>query len=132
VVTLQNILATRHFSLNGVPRELAETANKSAEGLERADDFRRLGLTAGSFDRSPASAIIEAPLSIACELLQTVEIMDSPCTLILARCRELIVCDRYVQHGLFDPIAANLVGSTGLEDFITVRGESFALPRTWE
>jgi len=130
--TFVNIMSTKHFSINAVPRRLAETANRSAEGTEMVEDFVRLGLTANQFERSPAVATRESPASIACELLKSVEIEGSSSTLVLARCNEIFAEDRYLAEGLFNPIDADLIGSVGLEEFITVKGEAFVLPRTWE
>jgi flavin reductase (DIM6/NTAB) family NADH-FMN oxidoreductase RutF len=130
--TLSNILATKQFSLNAVPRHLAETANKSAEGLELADDFSRLGLSLRQFEESNIIGIAESPLSIACGYSQIVEVEGSSITLLLANCGEVIIDDQFGADGLFDPLKADLIGSVGLEEFITVRGESFSLPRTWE
>ncbi len=130
--TLANITSNDQFSINVVPRLLAEIANKSAEGTEIADDFERLTLSSRSFEKSTAVGIAESPVSIACTFQTIVELDAATTTLIIARCSEIYVDDHYMADGLFDPLSADLIGSVGLEDFITVKGESFTLPRTWE
>ncbi len=130
--TLANILATRHFSLNVVPRSLAAIANTSAEGVSIEDDFDRLELTRTSFTRSPAQSIAESPASIACELVQLIAIEGSSSSLILCRCSEVIFDDHFSIGASFDPVSADLIASIGVEDYISLKGEAFTLPKPRE
>jgi len=130
--TLINILETKQFSVNFVHRELIEIANESAEGSDTVDDFLRLKLTPNKFDSSFALAIDESPASIACELIQTVEIEGVASTLLLAKCQEIAVKDEYLTNGSFDTVCANMVASIGLINYVSLAGKEFTLPKTWE
>jgi flavin reductase (DIM6/NTAB) family NADH-FMN oxidoreductase RutF len=130
--TLSNIIETGTFSLNVVPRKLAKFANRSAEGTDMLDDFRRLGLTPRRFEVSPTLGIEQSPASIACELTQKFSIEGTQCVLIMARCMEVVIDDDFETDGLLDTVAAELIASIGVEEYITVRGDAFALPRLWE
>jgi flavin reductase (DIM6/NTAB) family NADH-FMN oxidoreductase RutF len=130
--TLDNILATGHFSLNGVPSSLKDTVPESAQGLQREDDFNRLKLTSRKFKVSPSPAIAESLVSIACELSQLIEIDGSLCQLVLARCTELLFDDSAADGAFFDPAKSDLIASIGDDHYTTVNGKTFSLPRARE
>jgi flavin reductase (DIM6/NTAB) family NADH-FMN oxidoreductase RutF len=130
--TLNNITANKEFSVNVVPRSLAEIANESASGTEIGDDFARLGLSSRSFKDSTAVGIVESPASIACEVCRIIEIEEAKNSLVIAYCRELFVTEEYLTDDIFDPLKANVVGSIGAEAYLSAKGEAFSLPRTWD
>jgi flavin reductase (DIM6/NTAB) family NADH-FMN oxidoreductase RutF len=130
--TLTNILANKFFTLNVVPNNLALIANDSAEGTDFAEDFERLKLTRCAIGDSPVSGILESPVSIACEYIKTIDVEEMTSTLMLARCNAVDLKDEYMDCDIFDPVQANLVASIGLEDYVTLKGEAFSLPRTWD
>jgi flavin reductase (DIM6/NTAB) family NADH-FMN oxidoreductase RutF len=129
--TLRNIIQTKSFTLNAVPRSMSELANKSADGLVRVDDFSRLGLVPRPFSGFACCGIEESPASIACEMINLIEIDGSESTLLIAKCVDVFTAPEYSHDGIFDTVDANVIASVGFEDFISVKGEAFTMPRTW-
>jgi flavin reductase (DIM6/NTAB) family NADH-FMN oxidoreductase RutF len=130
--TQLNIMASCRFSLNAVSRRMAAIANESSAGNEIQDDFQRLGLTRRVFSHSAVAGIAESPASISCEVTQSVPIEGTKCLLVLAKCMEVIIDDQFLTAGVLDPVASNLISTIGVEEYISVKGESFHLPRLWE
>jgi flavin reductase (DIM6/NTAB) family NADH-FMN oxidoreductase RutF len=129
--TLNNIIQTKAFTVNPVPHSMSELANKSAEGLARVDDFLRLGLLPRPFSAFDCCGIKESPASIACEMVNLIDIDGSDSTLLIAKCVDVYVAPDFSGDGSFDSVSANVIASVGFEDFISVKGEAFTMPRTW-
>jgi flavin reductase (DIM6/NTAB) family NADH-FMN oxidoreductase RutF len=129
--TLQNILYSKIFTLNVVSFSMLNAANMAAEGVDRQDDFTRLGLGRREFLQRGAFGIAESPASILCETTDSFMIEGTRCTLALAKCKEVIVDNCFVSDGLLKPIEADFVASIGSEEYMRVKGETFHLPRLW-
>ena len=130
--TLANIKATGEFVVNLVPRFLAETMNQAAEGTDRQDDFARLGLTAASCQTVNCSRVGESPASLECRLVNALPLPPSRCELVVGQIVGVTIRDEFVSSDVgFDTLAADLLGSVGPEDYISVNGETLRLPKTW-
>lgn len=130
--TYVNIQAAGEFVINLVPRFLAETMNKSAEGTEKEDDFARLGLTKIPTNVVTGARIGEAPAALECRVVSTMPLPPSHCDLVVAQVVGVFLRDEFViEDGSFDPLAADLLASVGPEQYISLNGEVLSLPKTW-
>lgn len=131
-ITYANVAATNEFVVNLVSRGLAEKMNLAAEGEEKTDDFERLELTPRSFETTSAPYIFECPASLACRILKIIDLAPSQCTLVIGEVTEVHFSADYSKDGLFDPTAADLLASVGVEDYVSLKGGRAKLPRTWK
>lgn len=130
--TLANIKATGVFVVNLVPRFLAETMNKAAEGTDKEDDFARLGLTSAACETIPCPRVVESPASLECRLVNVLPLPPSKCELVVGQIVGVSMRDEFVSNDIgFDTLAADLLASVGPEDYISVNGETLHLPKTW-
>jgi flavin reductase (DIM6/NTAB) family NADH-FMN oxidoreductase RutF len=130
--TYANIAATQQFVVNLVSFGQAETMNLAAEGEEKTDDFMRLGLTRGAFEAMPVPYVAECPASLACSVLKIIDLAPAQCTLVVAQVSEVRFDAAFNHEGVFDPKAANLLASVGVEDYLSLTGDGVHLPRTWK
>ncbi|MDR3710970.1 MAG: flavin reductase family protein [Capsulimonadaceae bacterium] len=130
--TFANIVRTGEFAVNLVPRSLATTMNEAARVVDTTDDYARLRLTQAEFDRSSSTRIAECPASYACRLVRTIDLSPAKVTLVIGEVIEFAARDEFCVDGAFDPLAAGLISSIGVEDFLALSGEAFAMPRTYE
>jgi len=130
--TLANIKATGVFVVNLVPRFLAETMNKAAEGTHKEDDFARLGLTAAASGTIACPRVVESPASLECRLVNVLPLPPSRCELVVGQIVGVSLRDEFATSDIgFDTLAADLLASVGPEDYISVNGETLHLPKTW-
>ncbi len=130
--TYANIKVTGEFVINLVPRFLADTMNRSAEGTEKEDDYARLGLTKVAASVVTGTRIGEAPAALECRVISTLPLPPSQCDLVVAQVVGVFLRDEFVnEDGSFDPLAADLLASVGPEQYISLNGEVLHLPRTW-
>lgn len=130
--TLANIKATGVFVINLVPRFLAELMNKSAEGTVKEDDFARLGLTNVPAETVNCPRIGESPAALECRLVNLVPLPPSRCEFAVAEITGVFLRDEYIRDGgSFDPVAADLLASVGVEEYVSLNGEILYLPKTW-
>lgn len=130
--TLVNIQASSEFTVNLVPRFLADLMNQSAEGSGREDDFARLGLTRAESVTIACPRILESPASLECRMTAIHTLPPSACALVVAQIVGIHMRDEFVTEAQgFDPVAADLLASVGAEDYLSLNGESLFLPRTW-
>ena len=130
--TLANIKETGVFVINLVPRFLADVMNTSAEGIDKEDDFKRLGLTRAEAGTISCPRIGESPASLECRLLNIVPLPPSRCEMVVAQIVGMTIRDEfYTPENGFDPLAADLLASVGAEEYLSLNGESLHLPKTW-
>ncbi len=130
--TLANIKETGVFVINLVPRFLADVMNTSAEGTDKEDDFKRLGLTRAEAGTISCPRIGESPAALECRLLNTVPLPPSRCEMVVAQIVGVTIRDEfYTPENGFDPLAADLLASVGAEEYLSLNGESLHLPKTW-
>lgn len=130
--TLANIKATGVFVINLVPRFLAEIMNTSAEGMDKEDDFARLGLSRADADTIHCPRIGESPASLECRVAGIMALPPSKCEFVAAQIVGVHIRDEYLKEdGAFDPAAADLLASIGAEDYVSLNGDTLHLPKTW-
>ena len=131
--TLANIKATNEFVVNLVPRFLADIMMQAAAGTDQTDDFERLGLTLKKSGMGNCPRIAECPASLECRMVQCITLAPSSCEFVIALVTGVYLRDEYVTDDqLFDPMAADLLASVGVETYLSLNGETLVLPRTWE
>ncbi len=130
--TLANIKASGEFVVNLVPRFLADTMNKSAEGTDKEDDFARLGLTRAECAVVGCPRVQESPASLECRLVNVMPLPPSKCEFVVAEIVGVYMRDEFATSDIgFDPLAADLLASVGPEDYLSLNGETLHLPKTW-
>ena len=132
--TLQNVRDTGEFVVNLTPRFLADVMVQSAEDTtEPVDDFIRLDLTPARAANVCADRIVECPAALECRVTQIVELPPSHSQLIVAQVIGISIRDEfYDEAGGFDAQAADLLASIGVDQYVSVNGETLTLPVTWE
>ncbi len=130
--TLANIRATNEFIINLVPRFLADLMNKSAEGTDKEDDFARLGLARAEGQTVNCPRVADSPASLECRVASIFPLPPSKCEFVVAEIVGVFIRDEFVSSDQgFDPMAADLLGSIGAEDYLSLNGEPLFLPKTW-
>jgi flavin reductase (DIM6/NTAB) family NADH-FMN oxidoreductase RutF len=128
--TLANIRTTDIFTINLVPRFLADIMNLSAEGTQPEDDFLRLGLTAVPGTTIDCPRVAESPAALECRMTAIHPLPPSRCEFVVAEVVGLFIRDEFVTSDQgFDPMAADLLASIGTEEYLSLNGESLFLPR---
>lgn len=130
--TLANIRATNVFVVNLVPRFLADIMNESAVGADKEDDFVRLGLTRADGGQVDCPRIAESPASLECRVSAIHPLPPSQCTLVVGEIVGVHIRDEFfVNDQGFDPLAADLLASVGVEEYLSLNGETLFLPKSW-
>jgi len=130
--TLKNILATGEFCANLVTSGMRQAMIEAASTTNTVDDFERLRLTPSPIACVRCPRIVESPASVACKYVKTVDLSPADVTFVVASVVAVAVDDVLMRNGTFAGRDANLIASTGLEDYITLQGEAFHLARTWD
>ena len=132
--TLQNARDTGEFVVNLTPRFLADVMVRAAEDTaEPMDDFIRLDLTPARAANVCADRIAECPAALECRVTQVVELPPSRCHLVVAQIVGVAIRDEFFDEaGGFDAAAADLLASIGVDQYVSVNGETLTLPVTWE
>ena len=130
--TLVNIRESGEFVVNLVPRYMAEIMTQSASHGEPEDDFFRLNVTPAPSETVAPPRIVECPGALECRLLQIVALAPSKCEFVVAQVIGVYLRDEFASDEGFDPMAADLLASVGVEDYISLNGEVLTLPKTWE
>lgn len=131
--TFANIQATNEFTINLVPRFLADLMNQSAAATDPTDDFTRLGLSPAVGHSVKCPRIIESPASLECRVASILPLPPSQCQFVVAEIIGVFIRDEFVSSDQgFDPMSADLLASIGAEDYLSLNGEPLFLPRTWE
>ncbi len=130
--TLANILATGEFVANLVSGEMRQAMITAATPTPVADDFARLELTPVRMSTVKCARIAESPASFACRMIKTIDLAPARVTYLVAEVVEVHIDDRFVKDGKFFAYDANLIGSLGIEDYVTLEGEAFWMARTWD
>lgn len=114
--TTRNIESTGDFVVNMVDEKLAEAMNKTAADYPpEVDEIKVAGLTAVKCDKVKSPRIAEAPISMECKLIQTVEFGGKPnrSTIILGEILVVHIKDEILSSGKLDPLKAKIIGRLG-------------------
>ena len=132
--TLDCIRQHNAFVINLVPRFLADIMIQAAEDVaEPGDDFERLGLKPMPTRHVPGSRIQECPAALECRVTQIVAMPPSRATLVIAQVVGVSIRDEfYDSEKGFDALAADLLASIGIDQYVSVNGETLTLPVSWE
>ncbi len=130
--TVRNIEAIGDFVINLVDENLAAAMSKtSAEFPPEVDEIKEAGLTPLKSDKVKSPRIAEAPISIECKLLQTIELGNSPNrgTIILGEVVMIHIKDEVMTGGKIDPLKAKIVGRLGESNIYCRTTDIFKLDR---
>lgn len=84
--TLNNVLATREFVVNTVNEDVGEQMNvTSSEVAPEVDEFERAHVTPAASVRVRPPRVLEAPISMECQLVQTVPVGEDGHMLVIGR-----------------------------------------------
>lgn len=117
--TVRNIEAVGDFVVNMVDENTAQAmAQASADFPPEVDEIQKVGLTALKSDMVKSPRIAEAPISMECKLIQTMEFGSKPNrnTIILGEILVAHIKDEVMTDGHLDPWKARIVGRLGVND----------------
>lgn len=117
--TYENIIATRHYTVNHVPTHLTEQAHGTSARFEaEVSEFDTCGFTPRMEEAFLAPYVAESAVRIGLELMQEVPIAANGTTMLIGRVKHV-----YVNAGLLntdlqlDLEAANSVGISGVDGY---------------
>ncbi len=131
--TVRNIEAVGDFVINMVDEDLAERMNQAAADYPpEIDEIREVGLTALKSDKVKSPRIAEAPLSLECKLVQTVEVGNKPnrSTIFLGEILVVHIKDEIMTNGKLDPLKAKIIGRLGDGNLYCRTTNTFSMKRT--
>lgn len=131
--TVRNIEAVGDFVVNMVDESLAERMNQAAADYPpEIDEIKQVGLTAIKSDKVKSPRIAEAPLSMECKLIQTVEFGNKPnrSTIILGEILVVHIKDEVLTNGKLDPLKAKIIGRLGDGNLYCRTTDTFSMKRT--
>lgn len=130
--TVMNIEAVGDFVVNMVDENLAEAMNKAAAAYApEIDEIKEVGLTALQSDMVKSPRIAEAPVSMECRLIQTLELGNKPTrsTIILGEVLMVHVRDDVLTQGKIDPLKAKIIARMGDNDIYCRTTDVFKMKR---
>lgn len=117
--TYENIIATRHYTVNHVPANLTEQAHRTSARFDReVSEFDACGFSPQMMEGFPAPFVAESPVRIGLELVEEVPIAANGTTLIIGKVKHV-----YMKQGLLNAeFQLNLensgsVGISGLDGY---------------
>ena len=118
--TVNNILALGEFVVNTVDEKLADAMNQtSAEVPPEVDEFSLVGVTPAPSLRVRPPRVAQAPVSMECELVQTLPVGEDGHMLVIGK-----VVLFHLREGLYDP-ATGRVDQTKLGHVARMAGHRY-------
>lgn len=130
--TVINIEAVGDFVVNMVDENLAEAMNQaSANYPPEIDEIKEVGLTALKSDHVKSPRIAEAPISMECKLVQTLELGSKPnrSSIILGEVLVVHIRDEIITQGKVDPHKAKIIGRMGEDNIYCRTTDIFIMDR---
>ncbi len=130
--TARNIAAVGDFVINMVDDNLAQAMNQASTSYPPdVDEIKETGLTALKSDKVKSPRIAEAPLSLECRLMQTLEFGDSRRrgTIFLGEVVLVHLKDEIITNGKIDPLKAKIIGRLGETDLYCRTTDIFRMKR---
>ena len=117
--TYENIMATRHYTINHVPIHLTREAHSTSARFDReVSEFDACGFTPMTMEGFPAPFVAESPVRIGMQLIEVMPIEANGTSLIIGK-----VVHLHVEDGLLDCNnqlnleAARSVGISGIDGY---------------
>lgn len=117
--TYENILANTYFSINAIAETFVEKAHQtSAKYDAEISEFDATGLTATFKNNFKAPYVEESPVQIGCKYLNTYEIKENGCLLIVAAIEEIYIDNNIIDEDCFINLdKANIASIVGLDGY---------------
>jgi flavin reductase (DIM6/NTAB) family NADH-FMN oxidoreductase RutF len=131
--TLDNIVSTRHYSLNAVSTTMAQRAHHTSARFNRdQSEFDECGFESVTIDGTPAPFVSESPLKIGLTLQDHQPLGINGTHLIIGSVEQLSFAnDVWRDDGTLDLTGMDLVAGAGLDGYHNVgpgRRFSYAKP----
>ena len=127
--TLDNILSTRHYSLNAVSTTMAQRAHHTSARFRRdQSEFDECGFEPTTIDGTPAPFVSDSPLKIGLRLQEHQSLAVNGTHLVIGSVEQLSFAnDVWRDDGTLDLTGMDLVAGAGLDGYHDVgRGRRFA------
>ncbi|MCC4781352.1 flavin reductase family protein [Vibrio lentus] len=117
--TLENILETRHFTINSIGADFVQKAHQtSARYPKTASEFKAVGLTPYYDDIFPAPFVLESSLKIGLVLKEQISIESNQTQMLIGEVITIQAPKRAVMpDGYLDLEALDLVTISGLDSY---------------
>ncbi|PMG27762.1 flavin oxidoreductase [Vibrio splendidus] len=117
--TLENILETRHFTINSIGADFVQKAHQtSARYPKTASEFKAVGLTPYYDDMFPAPFVLESSLKIGLILKEQISIESNQTQMLIGEVITIQAPKRAVMpDGYLDVEALDLVTISGLDSY---------------
>lgn len=117
--TLENILETRHFTINSIGADFVQKAHQtSARYPKSASEFKAVGLTPYYDDMFPAPFVLESSLKIGLVLKEQISIESNQTQMLIGEVITIQAPKRAVMpDGYLDLEALDLVTISGLDSY---------------
>lgn len=117
--TLENILETRHFTMNSIGADFVQKAHQtSARYPKTASEFKAVGLTPYYDDMFPAPFVLESSLKIGLVLKEQISIESNQTQMLIGEVITIQAPKRAVMlDGYLDVEALDLVTISGLDSY---------------
>ncbi|MBI4331662.1 MAG: flavin reductase family protein [Chloroflexi bacterium] len=131
--TLANIEAVGDFVVNMVDENLAQAMNKASRAFPpEVDEIKETGLTPVKSDKVKSPRIAEAPISIECKLMQTIEVGDTANrhhTIVIGQILLYHIKDEIMTDGNVDHRKAKIIARLGGTDIYCRTTDIFEMRR---
>jgi flavin reductase (DIM6/NTAB) family NADH-FMN oxidoreductase RutF len=122
--TYENIIATRHYTINHVPAHLTEQAHQTSARFDGdVSEFDACGFTPWMEDGFVAPYVAESPVRIGMELAEVLPIAANGTTMLIGHVRHIYVNEGLLTSDLqLDLEAAQSVGVSGVDGYYRLHG----------
>lgn len=118
--TYENILETKYFTINSVSASMISQAHATSAKFDReVSEFEATGLTEDYKAKFWAPFVKESPLQIGCKYLNTYEIAENGCLLVLGEVVHVFVDEKLqTEDGFLNLDKAETVCINGLDQYL--------------
>ena len=117
--TYENILSTSYFSINAITSSIIKQAHQtSAKYSANISEFDTTGLNEVYKNNFFAPFVEESPIQIGCKYLNTYEITENGCLLIVAAIEEVHINEELIEEdGFLNLEKADIASIVGLDGY---------------
>ncbi len=117
--TYENILETKFFTINAITESFIEQAHQtSAKYPKDVSEFEATNLETLYHNNFTAPFVKESPIQIGCKYLNTYEIKENGCLLIIASIEEIFIDEQLIsQDGFVNLDKGNIASIVGLDGY---------------
>ena len=121
--TLENIMATEHYTINHVPTSMVQQAHQtSAKYSQHQSEFQACGFSEQTINNFPAPFVRQAPIQIGLKLSEIIPIEINQTQMVIGQIQLLNLADELLSaEGYIDLERAGTAGISGLNSYYEMK-----------